>query len=169
MAFSKKVKIGCGVGLVLATGIGVFFGPAVADLWEVGKAYLEKDEKRAYSGNSAQNLKALHTAMMLYHESEGQFPSAPGWMDALKSRVQTNDLEAAEALKKFVRPGSKPGEYGYSMNLEASSKYEDDLPKDSILIFESEDTSWNATSVPKGGEQGIAVDGSLLPTPMKTQ
>lgn len=169
MPVSKKLKIGCLVGVAVLGGAGLFFGPAIADLWEVGKAYLEKDEKRTYSASSIENLKALHTAMMLYHESEGQFPVASGWMDALKSRVQTNDLETTEALKKFVRPGAKPGEFGYAMNSEASGKYEGDLPKDTVLIFESEIGRWNAAAVPKADARWIAIDGSLRPSAGKTQ
>ncbi|HMS54266.1 MAG TPA: hypothetical protein PKA27_02605 [Fimbriimonadaceae bacterium] len=169
MAFSKKLKLGCGAIVVVLAGAGLFFGPAIADLWEVGKAYLEKDEKRTYSASSVENLKALHTAMMLYHESEGQFPVASGWMDALRSRVQTNDLDASEAMKKFVRPGAKPGEFGYAMNSEASGKYEGDLPKETILVFESDDMKWNASAKPTPKDRGITISGALSTDDPKTQ
>lgn len=151
---------GClGVFVLIVAGLAIFAGDTVRDLWGVISAYLERDAKHSYVGTSRDNLKALYTGIMLYHESEGQFPEAAGWMDAVKPYIKTNDLTDEEAMKKFVRPDS--GGYGYGMNDSASAKYKGDLEKGTVLIFESSDTKWNAHGTPPSGVLGIQVDGGL--------
>lgn len=158
---------------------GVRFGP---DLYAAYKAgFLDKTQLRAYQGTSIENLKAIHTALMLYHDSEGQFPSARGWMDAVKPRLKTNDLKPEEALKKLRNPTIQPpGEdvYGYAMNVAVSQKYKDDLkdPDSTILVFDSKDTRWNAFGDPMkdaadpprpGGNQAVTVGGKVVPLPAR--
>lgn len=169
------------VGLILLAGLiyGAWrFGPALMDFYRAGllDAVLSPRELRKYQGTSMENLKAMHTALSLYHESEGQFPHSAGWMDALKPYWRTDDMSEKEALKKFVNPLLQPpreGAYGYAMNDAASAKYKDDVgkPETTPLVFDSSDLSWNAHGKPEkllpnpprqGGNLGVSVDGNVL-------
>ncbi len=173
---SGKLRKGCWIGLsvvlVLFLGVGLFFGPAVSDFLKVyGWDALRKPPKHAYSATSEQNLKALYQGMTLYHESEGQFPEASGWMDAIRTRLLSNDLARGEAEKKLVRPDllGNTNEFGYAMNEVASAKYRDDL-KDlakTPLIYESKQTKKNAVGDGTSDRIGlaIAVDGTIIQAP----
>jgi len=88
-----------------------------------GAGLLEHHDERTYNATNEGNLKALYTALMLYHDSEGQFPQAAGWMDAIKTRIQANDMKPEEAAKKLVNPlaATGAGTYGYAMNDAASA------------------------------------------------
>ena len=153
--------------------VAYLVGPEAVTAYRTG--FFSGDKKVSYSGNRADNLRRLYTAMMLYHESEGQFPVSSGWMDAIENRLQTNDLKSGEGSKKLKNPafGDGPGVYGYAMNDEASAKYKDDLPeKDaSVLLFESSDTKRNAHGKPSalapspplsGGNLSVTVAGKLI-------
>jgi hypothetical protein len=167
------VGIGCAVVLIVLV---MMFGKTVKDLWSHGffEAALSSEQTRKYNATSENNLKTLYNAMTQYHESEGQYPDAKKWMDAIKSFGSASDLAKGEADKKFVTPSleGKPGQFGYAMNDAASKKYKGDIkdPK-TVLIFDSSDTSRNAHGDPKallpsparpGGNLGIAVDGTLV-------
>jgi hypothetical protein len=176
---SKGRRIGCAVVravvLVLLAAVvyvGWRFGPVLLDFWNQG--FFSSTEQRTYEGTSTQNLKALYTALRLYHDSEGQFPLASGWMDAAKDRVKAADMTPEEAMKKFVNPAlgaGREGVYGYAMNDAVSGKYKDDIrdPGRTPLLFESTDTSWNAHGDPKRltpknrgrGSLAIMVDGTV--------
>src|SRR5688572_19653527 len=164
------------VGLVLLAGLiyaGWRFGPTVFDLWQAGilEGALSSKELRRYQGSSMDNLKAMHLALSLYHESEGQFPHSNGWMDAVQPYVQSGDMSKDEAMKKLVNPLLRPaktGVFGYAMNDAASAKYRDDIakPAETLLIFDSSDTTWNAHGKPEklvpepprqGGNLGITI------------
>ena len=175
MSWRKKVALGVIATILAVVGYsGCRFGPALWDAWQAG--LFEKTRQRSYAGSSADNLKALHTALMLYHESEGQFPHASGWMDAVLPRIQTGDMKKEEALKKLIHPSflpAKGGRFGYAMNEMASAKYKDDLPNphELPLIFDSSDTSWNAHGDPAKllpvptrprGNLAISVDGTIV-------
>lgn len=148
----KAFKI---VGLVLLAGVGYLgwrFGPTALDLWKGG--YFSDVEMRQYQGTSKENLKALYTAMMLYHSSEDAFPPADVWMDRIQPYLRTGDLPADEALKKFKNPLIRPGGenvYGYAMNVAFSSKHKDDVENADrlALLFDSRDTAWNAHGKPE--------------------
>lgn len=145
-------------------------------MWSHGfiDQYLSPEAARKYNASNEQNLKSLYKAMLQYHESEGQFPQARGWMDGIRSFGAASDLAKGEADKKFVNPefAGKPGKFGYAMNDAASGKYKGDLKDPKMpLLFESSDTSRNAHGDPKllmpkppraGGNLGIAVDGTIL-------
>jgi len=169
------------VGLVRLAGLiyaGWRFGPTAWDLWQAGlfENVLSPKELRKYQGSSMDNLKAMHLALSLYHESEGQFPYANGWMDAIQPYMQSGDMSKEEAMKKLVNPLIRPakkGVYGYAMNDAASAKYKDDVPKPSetLLVFDSSETGWNAHGKPEkllpdpsrqGGNHGITIDGTIL-------
>jgi hypothetical protein len=170
---------------LVVLGAALFYGPAIRDLWSNGvlpsmianawNRMLGRDEARKYSGDSAQNLHSLYTAMSLYQESEEMFPDSSGWMDALEDRVKAGDMSQAEADKKFHDPtlGTDPNVYGYAMNDLLSRKYIGDVtdPAKTPLLFDSSDTKRNAHGtldklLPKparpGGNLGVAADGHAL-------
>lgn len=138
------------------------------------QGFLDKTEERKYEASTRANLTAIYKGMKLFHESEGQYPKAAQWMDAIKNRIQTGDMSEAEAAKKLVDPGlkGKAGAYGYAMNDAASEKYEGDLKdKKMPLIFMSSDTALNAHGDPSklapnpprpGGNFAVTVDGSIV-------
>ncbi len=182
MRFGKRLlrRMGCGcliffglIGLLLVlTGTG----HTLRVLWDRGffTAYVSPEDDRKYQATETGNLKSLYTAMMLYHESEGQWPQAAGWMDAIKNRVVSADLAKGEADKKFVSPSlsGKAGQFGYAMNDKASGKYRGEIKDPKVpLLFVSSNTSRNAHGDPKqlvpmparpGGNLGITVDGSIV-------
>jgi hypothetical protein len=166
---AKGLGLGClgvvvvALGLLLFTGAGKDF----QNLWRNGTipSLLFPAKKRTYSAGNESNLKAIYTALMLYHESEGQFPTAGGWMDAIEPRIRANDMEASEAKKKLARPDLGDGQFGYAMNDAASAKYKDDVgPATTVLIYESKQTGRNAHGDPKTDRDGyaITVDGTIL-------
>jgi hypothetical protein len=160
-------KTGCLVLLIASIGGGIWVYPTLRDLWPF--LFGRDDPEISYKGTSIDNLKAMHTALNLYHDSEGQYPEASGWMDAIKARIKTADLKKGEEEKKLIRPAllGKEGQYGYAMNDAASGKYKDDIkdPK-TPLIFESTETGKNAHGDPKTAKRphgvAIAVDGTIL-------
>lgn len=172
----KGCKITCGVLAVVAVIALIWAGPVIRDFYNSGilGSQLSGKQMREYQGTSMDNLKALQTALMLYHDSEGQFPDSAGWMDAIKDRIKAGDMTQEEADKKFVNPLlGKAGEFGYAMNDACSKKYKDDIkdPSKTPLLFDSLSTGWNAHGSPTsllpkparpGGNLGIAVDGTVL-------
>ncbi len=167
--YNYGVKIGrtlryvlIGVGVVLVGGL-IYFAPIIKAVLKLGLP--SGPEMRQYDGTSADNLKALRTALMLYHDNEDHFPEAAGWMDAIATQVRTNDLAPAEAAKKFHRPGLPPDQFGYALNDKAGGKYKGDLkdPK-TPLLFESKDGQRNAHGDPSSskGAQAITIDGILV-------
>ncbi|MBL8059634.1 MAG: hypothetical protein JNK63_02835 [Chthonomonas sp.] len=161
----KGWKWTIGIGLVLLGTIGYLVGPEALSAYRSG--FFDKEKKKLYAGDTVDNLRRLHTAMMLYHDSEGQFPYAAGWMDAIENRLQTNDLVKDEGKKKLHRPefANSQVQYGYAMNDAAEAKYKDDLPKETELIFESKSTERNAHGDAKSGKTGtaITIEGKLIP------
>ena len=170
--------IGCLTLVLVAFGYLYFTGSitVVGDLWKHGffEGLFSDERDRKYKASDVENLKALYKALSNYHESEGQFPKADKWMDAIKSFGAASDLAKGEAEKKFVSPSlvGKSGQYGYAMTDAASEKYKGDIkdPK-TPLLFDSSDTARNAHGDPKkllpspprsGGNLAIAVDGTIV-------
>ncbi len=151
-------------GLVYA---GIRFGPDALTAYRAG--FFDKAEMRKYEGTSIDNLKAIRTALLLYHDSEDAFPNAKGWMDAIEPRLKTADMEASEALKKLRNPASMT-QYGYAMNPAVSGKYKGDLksPETTILVYERLDGPRNAYGDPKaikptaGQNLAITVSGEIV-------
>ena len=150
-------------------------GNAIRDILgsDVVRDVLTPTEMRTYNATTEGNLRSIHTALMIYHDSEGQFPDASGWMDAIVNRMQVDDMGADEAAKKLKAPSlvSAEGQYGYAMNEAASGQYSGDLSPKLPLVFDSSDTKRNAKGSPDallpdpprdGQNFGIAVDGTLL-------
>jgi len=182
MAEKKRSrKVLKSIGLLLVGGglaAGWLYGPSFIDLYGAGlfDTVLNPRQLREYQGNSVDNLKAMHLALSLYHDSEGQFPYGDGWMDALEPYIRTDDMKPEEAQKKFVSPLLPKGEgvrFGYAMNDAAAGKYEDDVPtpEKTPLVFDSSDTARNAHGSPEkllpnpprqGGNMGISVAGEIL-------
>lgn len=101
---------------------------------------IQKTEKVTYQGNTNDNLKAIRTALLLYHDNEDHFPEASGWMDAIAPMLRTNDLQEGEEWKKLKNPslgGLSADEYGYAMSEEVAGRNRADLQGDPILVFES--------------------------------
>ncbi len=159
------------VGLVIVY-YGSTFLLSARDLYRAG--VFDQQAQRTYSGNTSDNLKAIRTALLLYHDSEGQFPVADHWMEAIEQRIRTDDMSGAESAKKLVDPvfAGQPGKYGFAFNDAASGKYKGDLQDPKMpLVFESQDASKSAHGDPNklqpnpphaGGNLAIAVDGTIL-------
>jgi hypothetical protein len=174
----RKIKRGCFWAFVaIVVVLAIWVGPVIRDLWKSGILgnQLSAQKMREYQGNSMENLKALHTALLLYHDSEEAFPDSSGWMDAITNRIKAGDMTQEEADKKFVNPLIPKGKgvFGYAMNDLCSKKYKDDIkdPATTPLLFDSSDTSWNAHGLvdallpkPKraGGNMGISVTGEII-------
>lgn len=161
----KATKWILGIVALLLAAATYMIGPEAIAAARNG--FFEKEVKKEYQGDTIDNLRRLHTALMLYHESEGQFPLASGWMDAIENRLQTNDLKKGEGEKKLHQPAyaNSASQYGYAMNDKAQAKYKDDLPPDLELLFESRDTKRNAHGSPEELKNGLAitVEGKLIP------
>jgi hypothetical protein len=168
---------GC-LGLVAVLVLLILFTPpgkAIRDLLGTGivQASLSPKEMEQYHATTEGNLKAIYNALKLYQDSEGQFPDASGWMDAIQNRILVNNMTGEEAQKKLISPAvsATPGQFGYAMNDKASAKYIGDLDPKMPLIFDSSNTAKNAhgtpdTLLPKpprsGQNMGITVDGTIV-------
>ena len=179
-SFGRRIKrfgAGCLVSIIAIVLLIAFTGPGqvIRDLWRNGilQGLMQGGPDRKYAASEQANLKAIYTALMLYHDSEGQFPEARGWMDAIRNRLTTSDMKSEESAKKLIRPDveGQPGAYGYAMNDRASGKYSKDLEPKMPLVFDSKDLSKNAHGNPdallpypkgSGRNVAIAVDGTIL-------
>jgi hypothetical protein len=137
--------LGLLIGLIVA--LYLWIGPLFMTATKRG--FLDPQVKRNYEGNSMTNLKDIHTALMLYQESEGQLPYAESWMDATWPRLQTGDMPESEAKRKLKSPSlfkENPQAYGYAFNENLSGKHTADVPEpdQTPLVFDSSDLTWNA-------------------------
>lgn len=153
------------LGLAFA---GWFYGPLAYGLWQKGFFGKTSDAHR-YEGTSIDNLKFIRTALLGYEDSEGQFPAAGGWMDAIQNRLGTDDLKAGEAAKKLVRPDfyGQQGKYGYAFNQALAGKYRGDIKDQRTpMVFESASSERNAHGDPvrlrKPGGLAVTVGGDIL-------
>jgi hypothetical protein len=166
------------VAALVAVGGGVLFftepGRAFRDIWKTGALQdaISGPEKREYNATTESNLKAIYTALMMYHDSEGAFPPATSWMDAIQNRIGTADMDGSESQKKLISPSlaGQEGQFGYAMNDLAQGKYKDDLDPKMPLVFDSRETGRNAhgdpaTLAPQPGRDGqnmaVLVDGTV--------
>ncbi len=169
----RKITLGCSGVLVVAIACLWLTPPGrtIRDLWHNGSlgALIAPSEERSYDASNEANLKALYTAMLLYHESEGQFPVGAGWMDAVSNRLTTSDMKPGEGDKKLHNPAYRGADmFGYAMNAAASGKFKGDL-KDPhmIVIFESKATTKNAVGDPvkdcrTASSLAITLDGKIV-------
>ena len=164
------IGIAAAVGLALVVLYATPFGKGVRDI--VGSGALQDAVKPHHDftyedKNSDANLASFSTALRLYQASEGVYPDAGRWMDEILPRLILNNLPKKEAEKKFVRPGVAAGGYGYAIDDAAAGKYVGDLPKGTILVFESASTERNAHGDPrkdgKAGGRGVTIEGKIVP------
>jgi hypothetical protein len=160
---------------VIVPGV-IFGGPVInvlVDAWRAG--FLDAQKQHKYSATSMENLKALFQATLLYYEANEAMPGADYWMDDLSLYIKTADLKKGEAVKKFINPRVTPGEgvFGYAFNEPLSGAWRENIedPAATTLIFESEDTKWNANGDPKtlqpdpelpDGNQAVTVEGNVV-------
>lgn len=156
------------VGLVVG-GAGGYWARGVSEAFrDFEKAgFLEEQQTGTYLADREANLKEIHRALTMYADSEAAFPQPLGWMDAAWQRLQTRDLPTEEARKKLQRPGVKEG-YGYALNRAVAGKAPEEAgdPKRTVLVFESEETTWDAAGDPSGAPPeslAVTVDGTVLP------
>ena len=154
---NKWVRIGCGLVLFVFFGLVIWVGPVVRDL--VKNGFLDRVDREEYTADRVGNLKALRTALMLYHESEGIFPEANGWVEAIKPRIASNGMSEAEALRKFDNPvTSANGQIEYALNPAVAGKFEGDLPSKAVpLVTESTGTATDRWAIYVNGD---VVDGT---------
>ncbi|MBS1708827.1 MAG: hypothetical protein JSS65_08925 [Armatimonadetes bacterium] len=139
------------VGGVLVVGAVAWYVLGLGPLVNfIVRTYGGSIEQRTYKGDSAANLKSIHTALMLYYDSEGQFPSADGWMDATLDRLKTADMADTETKKKLQGPSGGTNGYGYSYNDAVAQKVKSEVrdPSRTVLVYESQDNKWNAHGSP---------------------
>lgn len=168
----KKLGIGLLALGVIALGVLFLtpFGNALRDLFSSGvvQNMASKPPERKVSGDSEARMRALKTALDLYHDSEEKYPEAVGWTEAARLRLKADDLAKGEDKAQLTRPGASA--YGYALNRKAAGKYRDDIgPKSTILIFETPSETQDASGDPtqdglKGGK-GITIAGKIVPLP----
>lgn len=142
---------------------------------------LEEQTMRDYSASNEENLKAIRSAILLYHDSEGGFPASEGWMDSIEVYLKTADLTDEDAAKKLKNPAywDEAEKFGYAYNADLAGMYwvpDGPVPGDpecvqnpaeTVLIFDSADLSRNAAGEPEAlAEEGglaVMVDGSVQP------
>ncbi len=154
---NKWVRIGCGFVLFVLFGLIIWVGPVVRDL--VKNGFLDRVDREEYTADRVGNLKALRTALMLYHESEGIFPEANGWVDAIKPRIASNGMSEAEALRKFDNPATAAkGQIEYALSPAVAGKFEGDLTSKAVpLVTESTGTATDRWAIYVNGD---VVDGT---------
>lgn len=167
-----------GFGLVVVV-IAIWLGPVI---WVAFKSGIAQDlisppAKVEYEAGVVENLEAIHTAMMQYHDSEGEFPPAEEWMDLLALRLRTADLKEGEEYRKLKNPKLQnlgTDVWGYAYNLEVQNLYKDDVPgaEDQILVYETAEPAYSISGDPaadaqpfeQGGENlVVTVGGEILP------
>jgi hypothetical protein len=155
--------------LALAIVLVVWAGPVLIPAWQRG--FFTPIERQTYDGTVEENLRQIHTALMLYHESEERFPGEEEWMDMVSQRIVTYTLGADEAMKKLVNPrfAGAEGQYGFAFNAAAAGQYAEDLDPSMPLVFESTDGRWNAAGTPEQlapregpAPRAITVEGNVV-------
>ncbi len=143
---------------------------ALRDIFGIYQKSQENIPDAKYNVSREANLKAIYTALMLAHDSDGQFPPAKEWMDAIKTRLRTTDLPESEAIQKLQNPTipAKPGVWGYALNSKLAEKFKGDIknPDTTPLVFESKNTEWNASGDPEKDRESagwaISVSGKII-------
>jgi hypothetical protein len=162
--WTRKLAFGCtAIGVVVVAVLyGTGLGKDFRNLWANGTipGLLFKPPNRTYDANEVGNLRAIRTALLLYHDSEGQFPQGAGWMDAIRNRIAVSDMDGSETNKKLIRPdlAGKPNQFGYALNDKAAGKYKDDAGPKTILVYESKQTTGNAHGNATSDRNGMAID-----------
>ncbi|QYK54506.1 MAG: hypothetical protein KF824_06295 [Fimbriimonadaceae bacterium] len=172
---ARRMMFGClGVFVGVVIALVIWLGPLVKAANKVG--VLDPQVKRDYEGNTMENLKNIHNALLQYEASEGQLPFAETWMDAAWRRLQTADMDEDQAKRKLKSPSlyeSNPQAFGYAFNEALSGQYSGDVenPAQTPLIFDSSDLTWNAFGNPAQlapnpprpeGNYAVTVEGNVM-------
>ena len=162
------------IGAALFIGIGLWLiqvGKTVADAKNAG--LLDETQTEKYQASRENNLKSIHRALMQAADSDGEFPDAAKWMETALIRLKTSDLTEEEAKNKLRVPGAKNGDFGYSFNAVFSKVHPGEIKvkANTILVFESKATTWNASGNPesdaKDGAKGVTFEGKVVDLPVK--
>lgn len=130
---------------------------------------LDEEQIEKYKVSRDNNLAAIHKAMVQAADSDGGFPKAESWMDTALLRLKTSDLSEEEAKDKLRIPGQPAGGYGYAFNSALSGRHPDDFraKANTILVFESKATTWNAAGDPAKdaapGGKAVTLEGKVIP------
>ena len=169
----KRGRLWIFIGVPLTAAFLIWGLPIVLTANDFRKAgFFEKTSKTEWDGDVRGNLVALHTALRLYMDSESQLPAGEGWIDAIEPRLRTADLKEGEAEKKLHDPSAGAGQYGFAFNKAISGKHFEDLPGDTVVLYQSQQNQRNAVGDPAQDARpeglGICVDGQVrpvIPTP----
>lgn len=175
----KRIKIALAIVAAVFLGLAIWLGPVIRAAFKSGIAQdlISPPPKVEYEAGVVENLEAIHTAMMQYHDSEGEFPPADQWMDLLVLRLRTADLKEGEEYRKLQNPKvlhMGTDVWGYAYNLNVQNMYKDDVVggEDQILVFEtgelaygvSGDPAQDAIPIEGAGENlAVTVGGEILP------
>lgn len=163
----KALAIGGGLlAVILGVLVATPFGKALRDIagtGVVGNA-LENTDRKA-EADSVSRLRAIRTALDLYHRSEDRYPDAKNWTEEALKRLAADDLAKGEDARRLIRPGAKA--YGYALNAAVAGKYRGDLKPDTILVYATGREEPNAVGDPPEdgfpGGQAITVAGEIVP------
>lgn len=157
--------------VVLGAGLALWLVQIAIVVTTAKRAGLLDEEKiEKYQVSRDNNLLAIHKALMQAVDSDGGFPPAAKWMDAALLRLKTSDLSEEEAKDKLRVPGSAAGSYGYGFNSALDSRHPDDFraKRDTILVYESKSTGWNAAGDPANDAaptgKAVTLEGKVIST-----
>ncbi len=164
----KALAVASGLLAVGAGGLFLTpFGKAVRDIAGTGvvQSALAKGDRKAEDDTIAR-LKAIRTALDLYHDSEDRYPDAKNWTEEALKRLAADDLAKGEDAKRLTRPGAKA--YGYALNAAVAGKYRGDIgPPTTILVYETPREEPNAAGDPAQdglpGGKAVTVAGEIVP------
>jgi len=156
----KRRRILRWILLVLGLALGYWLVQVAIVAGSAARAgFFDAPVKSTWTPDREANLRALHTALRLYMESEGQLPAAAGWSDAVGPRLKTADLSETEARKKLVQPG---GAGGYGFNAALAGKHFEDLDSSTVVLFETAKPDLNQHGEPPKEGRGITVAGEVV-------
>ncbi len=157
------------IAAILLIGYGAFrFLPDFLALKNAGFLENAEAKKTQYSASREENLKALHGALIRFHDSEDRFPEGKDWMGQLKPYLDTGDLVEGAWSKKLRNPLLGPGSDwgGYVLNSEVAGKHKLDLKKGVKTVLMTEDKSAVGAAVgpakSSAGMMSILVDGTVV-------
>jgi hypothetical protein len=144
----------------------IVFWNTISVVFRIVEPMITPIPARTAPEDSRDRLIAIHTALELYHQSEGHYPSVNGWMEEVERRIRTADLPEEEAKLLLIRPGVENG-YGFALNEAFAGQYREDVPnhETTVLVFESSHAARDAAGAPETaglpGGIGITSSGSI--------
>jgi GYF domain 2/Protein of unknown function (DUF1559) len=102
---------------------------------------LSQAKGKARSIMCMNNMKQLALALVLYtDDNNGKFPPGNEWCDKINRYVGSP--------KVFQCPAQENQRCGYAFNRNLTDKKQNEIPRDTVLLFES-DAGWNKASGPE--------------------